>query len=292
MSSESDSTPDVARPLVGVLGCGLMGSGIAQVSAAAGCRTVVREVDQARLDAGLARIRRFLDEGVGRGKVTEDARAATLDRISGATRVDALAGCDLVIEAIVEDLPAKAAAYEAVEPVLGQRAILASNTSSIGITELAMRTRRPDRFGGLHFFNPVPLMKLVEISRGLTTSDATVEAQRQFARLLGKEPVLAPDQPGFIVNRLLMPYLLNAARGFEQGLASREDIDKAMVLGCGHPMGPLALIDFIGVDTVCAIASIMYAELHDPALAPPPLLKRMALAGRLGRKSGEGFYRY
>ena len=278
--------------MVGVLGCGLMGSGIAQVAAAAGCRTVVVEVDEARLDAGLSRIRRFLDDGVAKAKLAADARDATLDRISGTTRVDALAGCDLVIEAIVEDLPAKAAAYAAVEPVLGERAILASNTSSIGITELAMRTRRPDRFGGLHFFNPVPLMSLVEITRGLTTSDATFEALREFARLVGKEPVLAPDQPGFIVNRLLMPYLLHAARCFEQGLASREDIDKAMVLGCGHPMGPLALIDFIGADTTCAIANVMYGELREPAFAAPTLLKRMVLAVKLCRKSGEGFYRY
>jgi 3-hydroxybutyryl-CoA dehydrogenase len=277
---------------VGVLGCGLMGSGIAQVSAAAGCRTIVREVDRRRLDDGLARIRRFLDDGVAKGKATAEARDATLDRIAGTTGVEEFATCDLVIEAVTEEVEAKAAVYQAVEPVLAERAILASNTSSIGITELAMRTRRPDRFGGLHFFNPVPLMKLVEITRGLTTSEATFAALVDFARVLGKEPVIAPDQPGFIVNRLLMPYLLNAVRCLEQGLASRDDIDKAMALGCGHPMGPLALVDFIGVDTTYAIANIMFDEFRDPGLAAPPLLKRMVLAGRLGRKSGEGFYRY
>jgi 3-hydroxybutyryl-CoA dehydrogenase len=282
----------MAFPVVGVLGCGLMGSGIAQVAAAAGCRTIVREVDQTRLDAGISRIRRFLNQSVARAAITAEAREATLGRLSGTTTLDPFSECDLVVEAIVEDLAAKAGVYAAVEPMLSERAILASNTSSIGITELAMRTRRPDRFGGLHFFNPVPLMKLVEITRGLTTSDETFEALLAFGRLVGKEPVVAPDQPGFIVNRLLMPYLLNAARCFEQGLATREDIDKAMVLGCSHPMGPLALIDFIGVDTTCAIAGIMYGELRDPALAAPPLLKRMVLAGKLGRKSGEGFYRY
>ena len=277
---------------VGVLGCGLMGSGIAQVSAAAGCRTIVREIDPRRLDAGLARIRRFLDDGVAKGKATADARDATLGRITGTTGVDEFAACDLVIEAVSEDLAAKAAVYQAVEPALAERAILASNTSSIGITELAMRTRRPDRFGGLHFFNPVPLMKLVEITRGLTTSEATFGALVDFARAVGKEPVIAPDQPGFIVNRLLIPYLLNAVRCLEQGLATREDIDKAMALGCGHPMGPLALVDFIGADTTYAIANIMFDEFRDPAFAAPPLLKRMVLAGKLGRKSGEGFYRY
>ena len=277
---------------VGVLGCGLMGSGIAQVSAAAGCRTIVREIDQRRLDAGLARIRRFLDDGVAKGKATADARVATLGRISGTTGVDEFAACDLVIEAVSEDVAAKVAVYHAVEPALAERAILASNTSSIGITELAMRTRRPDRFGGLHFFNPVPLMKLVEITRGLPTSEATFGALVDFARAVGKEPVIAPDQPGFIVNRLLIPYLLDAVRCLEQGLATREGIDKAMALGCGHPMGPLALVDFIGADTTYAIANIMFDEFRDPAFAAPPLLKRMVLAGKLGRKSGEGFYRY
>jgi 3-hydroxybutyryl-CoA dehydrogenase len=282
----------MAIQTVGVLGCGLMGAGIAQVSAAAGFRTVVREVDQARLDAGLTRIRHFLERGVAKGKVTPEARDATLSRIAGTTTVDDLAGCDLVIEAIVEDLEQKAAVYRAVDSVLSDRALLASNTSSVCITELAMRTRRPDRFAGLHFFNPVPLMKLVEVTRALTTSDETFEALLGFGRSVGKEPVVAPDQPGFIVNRLLIPYLLDAIRCLDRGLATREDIDKAMALGCGHPMGPLALVDFIGLDTTCSIANIMFDEFKEPAFAAPPLLKRMVLAGKLGRKSGEGFYRY
>ena len=277
---------------VGVLGCGLMGAGIAQVSAAAGHPTIVREVDRGRLDVGLARIRQFLQDGVTKGKVTTEARDATLGRITGTTTVDDLGGCDLVIEAIVEDLEEKAAVYRAIDDVIGDRAILASNTSSLCITELAARTRRPDRFGGLHFFNPVPLMKLVEITRALTTSDETFEALMGFARAVAKEPVEAPDQPGFIVNRLLIPYLLDAIRCLERGLATRDDIDKAMALGCGHPMGPLALVDFIGLDTTYAIATIMFDEFKDPAFAAPPRLKRMVLAGKLGRKSGEGFYRY
>ncbi len=277
---------------VGVLGCGLMGSGIAHVSAAAGYRTIVREVDASRLNDGLQRIARFMDDGVARGKMTAEARDATMRRITGTTNVEDFAACDLVIEAVVEDLAEKAAAFRTIEPVLDERAILTSNTSSVCITELAVRTGRPDRFAGLHFFNPVPLMKLVEITRGLATSDDAFEQVVGFARSLGKEPVIAPDRPGFIVNRLLMPYLLNAVRCFEQGLATRDDIDKAMALGCGHPLGPLALIDFIGLDTVSAIAAIMFDEFKDPALAAPPLLRRMVLAGRLGRKSGEGFYRY
>ncbi len=275
-----------------MLGCGLMGSGITQVAAQAGFRAIVREVDQTRLEAGLARIARFLADGVAKGKVTAEDRDAAWSRIIGTTRVEDLAGCDLVIEAVVENLDEKAAAYREVEAVLGPRAILASNTSSVPITALAIRTRRPDRFGGLHFFNPVPLMRLVEITRALTTSDETFEALMAFGRAVGKEPVVAPDQPGFIVNRLLIPYLLDAIRCLERGVASRDDIDKAMTLGCGHPMGPLALADFIGLDTTCAIANIMYEEFRDPALAAPPLLKRLVLAGRLGRKSGEGFYRY
>jgi 3-hydroxybutyryl-CoA dehydrogenase len=278
--------------VVGVLGCGVMGAGITHVSAAAGYRTVVREVDQRRLDDGLRRIERFLDDGVAKGKMTREVRDATSGRITGTTDVAEFGSCDLVIEAIVEDLAEKVKVYQEVDRSLADRAILASNTSSLCITELAVRTRRPDRFGGLHFFNPVPLMRLVEITRGLTTSDETFEALVAFARAVGKETVIAPDRPGFIVNRLLMPYLLNAVRGFEQGLGTREDIDKAMVLGCGHPMGPLALVDVIGLDTTASIAAIMFEESKDPALAPPPLLKRMVLAGKLGRKSGEGFYRY
>jgi 3-hydroxybutyryl-CoA dehydrogenase len=277
---------------VGVLGCGLMGSGIAQVSAAAGYRTVVREVDEAFLQKGLGRIRKFLDDGVAKGKVTAEAREATMGNLSGTTAMSALADCDLVIEAIVENLEDKRSTYAALEAVVGERTIVLSNTSSLCITELAAATRRPDRFGGLHFFNPVPLMKLVEVIRALTTSDDTYRQAFAFAQSLGKEPITAPDRPGFIVNRLLVPYLLDAIRAYENGLGTLEDIDKGMKLGCGYPMGPFTLLDFVGLDTTYYIANIMFEEFREPAYAPPPLLKRMVLAGRLGRKSGQGFYTY
>jgi 3-hydroxybutyryl-CoA dehydrogenase len=277
---------------VGVLGCGLMGSGIAQVSAAAGYKTIVREVEESLLQRGLARITTFLNDGVAKGKVPAETRDTTLANLSGTTTFDALAGCDLVIEAITENLEAKRATYAAVERVVKDHTIILSNTSSLCITELAATTRRPDRFGGLHFFNPVPLMKLVEVIRALTTSDATYETAFAFARSLGKEPITAPDRPGFIVNRLLVPYLLDAVRAYENGLGSFEDIDRGMKLGCGYPMGPFTLLDFVGLDTTYFIANIMFEEFREPAYAPPPLLKRMVLAGYLGRKSGRGFYTY
>jgi 3-hydroxybutyryl-CoA dehydrogenase len=277
---------------VGVLGCGLMGSGIAQVCAASGYRTIVKEVDQDFLDKGLARIRKFLDDGVAKGKVTADSRDATLGNLSGTVAFDEMAGCDLVVEAIVENLDAKRSAYAGLESVVGSHAMFLSNTSSLCITELAASTKRPDRFAGLHFFNPVPLMKLAEVIRGLTTSDETYATVMKFAQSLGKEPITAPDRPGFIVNRLLVPYLLDAIRAYENGLGTLEDIDKGMNLGCGHPMGPFKLLDFVGLDTTYYIANIMFEEFREPAYAPPPLLKRMVLAGRLGRKSGRGFYSY
>jgi 3-hydroxybutyryl-CoA dehydrogenase len=277
---------------VGVLGCGLMGAGIAQVCAQSGYRTVVREVDQAVLDKGLGRVRRFLDEGVQKGKVTPEMRDSTLANLSGTTAVDALAGCDLVIEAIVENLEAKRQAYAAVEGVVGDPTLIVSNTSSLCITELAASTTRPDRFGGLHFFNPVPLMKLVEVIRGLSTTEPTYLALFAFAQSLGKEPITAPDRPGFIVNRLLVPYLLDAIRAYENGLGTLDDIDKGMKLGCGYPMGPFTLLDFVGLDTTYYIANIMFEEFREPAYAPPPLLKRMVLAGRVGKKVGKGFYDY
>ena len=277
---------------VGVLGCGLMGSGIAQVAAQAGYTTVVREVEQGLLDRGMGRIRKFLDGGVEKGKVTAEARAQTLANLTGTTTVDDLKACDLVIEAIIEHLDEKARVYEAVERVVGDHALIVSNTSSLCITELAAKTRRPDRFGGLHFFNPVPIMKLVEVVRALTTSDETYQALVAFAQSLGKEPITAPDKPGFIVNRLLVPYLLDAIRSYERGLGTIEDIDNGMKLGCGYPMGPFTLVDFVGLDTTYYIANIMFEEYREPAYAPPPLLKRMVLAGRLGRKSGRGFYTY
>jgi 3-hydroxybutyryl-CoA dehydrogenase len=277
---------------VGVLGCGLMGAGIAQVAAQAGFRTIVREVNQELLDKGLARIRRFLDDGVAKGKVAAEARDAALGRLSGTTAFDDLAPCDIVVEAVVENLDEKKRAYAALEAVIGPHAIIASNTSSLCITELAAATRRPDRFVGLHFFNPVPIMKLVEVIRGLTTSEETYQQALAFGQALGKQPITAPDRPGFIVNRLLVPYLLAAVRAYENGLGTLEDIDKGMTLGCGHPMGPFTLLDFVGIDTTYYIANIMFDEFREPAYAPPPLLKRMVLAGRLGRKTGQGFYSY
>jgi 3-hydroxybutyryl-CoA dehydrogenase len=252
----------------------------------------VREVDERLLDQGLTRIRQFLDAGVAKGKLTEDSRNATLANITGTTSFDAFHDCDVVIEAIVENVQAKQLAYSALEQAIPSHAILLSNTSSICITELAAATMRPERFAGLHFFNPVPLMKLVEVIRGLTTSDETYQTVFAFAASLGKEPITAPDRPGFIVNRLLVPYLLDAIRAYENGLGTLEDIDKGMKLGCGYPMGPFTLLDFVGLDTTYYIANIMYEEFREPAYAPPPLLKRMVMAGRLGRKAGHGFYKY
>ena len=277
---------------VGVLGCGLMGSGIAQVSAGAGYETIVREVNDAALEAGLARVRKFLADGVAKGKVTEEAQNKTLGNLTGTTNAADLKDCDIVIEAIVENLDEKRAIYEAVEAVVRPSTIIASNTSSLCITELAAATKRPDRFGGLHFFNPVPLMKLVEVIRALTTSEETGQALTAFAASLGKEPIAAPDRPGFIVNRLLVPYLLDAIREYERGLGTIEDIDKGMKLGCGYPMGPFTLLDFVGLDTTYYIANIMFEEFREPRFAPPPLLKRMVLAGHHGRKTKRGFYTY
>jgi 3-hydroxybutyryl-CoA dehydrogenase len=269
-----------------------MGAGIAQACAQAGYQTIVREVEEPLLKKGLARIDKFLTDGVARGKVTPEARAATLGNLVGTTRFEDLAPCDIVIEAIVENVDVKRAAYAALEPSLRETAIICSNTSSLCITELAAATRRPDRFAGLHFFNPVPLMKLAEVIRGLPTSDQTYQAVFAFVQSLGKDPITAPDRPGFIVNRLLVPYLLAAVRAYEQGLGTLEDIDKGMKLGCGHPMGPFELLDFVGLDTTYYIANIMFEEFKEPAYAAPPLLRRMVLAGRLGKKSGQGFYQY
>jgi 3-hydroxybutyryl-CoA dehydrogenase len=277
---------------VGVVGCGLMGSGIAQVAAGAGYKTIVREVNEGALQAGLGRIRKFLADGVSKGKVTEGAQAATLAHLTGTTSIEAFKDCDIVIEAIVESLDEKRAIYQAVEAVVRPDAIIVSNTSSLCITELAAATKRPDRFGGLHFFNPVPLMKLVEVIPALTTSAETTQALTSFATSLGKEPIAAPDRPGFIVNRLLVPYLLDAIREYERGLGTIEDIDKGMKLGCGHPMGPFTLLDFVGLDTTYYIANIMFEEFREPRFAPPPLLKRMVLAGYHGRKTKRGFYTY
>ena len=277
---------------VGVLGCGLMGAGIAQVSAAAGFRTVVLEVNERVLAQGLARIEKFLAAGVAKGKMTAEEQAAILGHLSGTTQYADLSACDLVIEAIVENVDAKRQAYAQVEAVVGAHCLLASNTSSLCVTELAAATARPDRFGGLHFFNPVPLMKLVEVIRALSTSQATFDALFGFAQALGKEPVTAPDRGGFIVNRLLVPYLLDAIRCLDGGVGTVEDIDQSMALGCGHPMGPFTLLDFVGLDTIYFIANILFDEFREARFAPPPLLRRMVLAGYLGKKSGRGFYTY
>jgi len=277
---------------VGVVGCGLMGSGIVQVSAQAGIETIVREVDQPTLDKGLARIRKFLEDGVAKGKVTAEEKDRVLGSIKGTTKLEDLAPCELVVEAVVENIAAKREVFSILDKALKPEAVLASNTSSLSITEIAAATARPERVLGLHFFNPVPLMKLVEIIRALPTSDATFERARGFVGQIGKTAVVCKDTPGFVVNRLLVPYLLDAVRLLESGVASREDIDNGMKLGCGYPMGPLTLLDFVGLDTTYYIANIMFEEFRQPQFAPPPLLKRMVLAGYMGRKSGRGFYEY
>jgi 3-hydroxybutyryl-CoA dehydrogenase len=277
---------------VGVLGGGLMGSGIAEVCARAGYDTVVREVSDDLAAKGRSRIESSLGKAVDRGKLPGTDRDAALARISTTTRLEDLEACDLVIEAVVEDLALKRETFAALDRICADSAIFCSNTSSLTITELSAATRRPDRFAGLHFFNPVPVMKLVEVVRTIATSEETVETVFEFAKSLGKEPIRARDNSGFVVNRLLVPYLLDAVRALEEGVGSREDIDRGMELGCGHPMGPLKLLDFVGLDTTYSIAEIMFNEYREKRFAPPPLLKRMVLAGRYGRKSGRGFYEY
>jgi 3-hydroxybutyryl-CoA dehydrogenase len=277
---------------VGVLGCGLMGAGIAEVCAKAGLATSVREVDQGFLDRGMMRIQKSLDRAVEKGKLEAGDRDATWSKLSGTIEDEDLADCDLIIEAIVENIEEKSRTYAALNEVVKQSALFASNTSSLTITELAAASGRPDRFLGLHFFNPVPVMKLVEVVRTLMTSDSAFDAAFAFARSVGKEPVAANDNSGFIVNRLLVPYLLDAIRALESGVGSVEDIDRGMQLGCGHPMGPFTLLDFVGLDTTYYIANIMFEEYRETRFAPPPLLKKMVLAGRYGRKSGHGFYEY
>ncbi|OLC54675.1 MAG: 3-hydroxybutyryl-CoA dehydrogenase [Acidobacteria bacterium 13_1_40CM_4_69_4] len=277
---------------VGVLGCGLMGSGIAQVAAQSGYPTMVLEVTQKLLDAGLGRIDKFLAGGVARGKVRPEDRQAALSRLTGTTDYGALHDCDMVIEAVVENLAAKREAFSRLESTLKSGAIVASNTSSLSITEMAVSTKRPDRFIGLHFFNPVPLMKLVEVIRTIQTGPGVEEAVLDFAKSLGKVPIRTMDRTGFIVNRLLVPYILDAIRALEEGVGSITDIDQGMKLGCGHPMGPLTLLDLVGIDTTYYIANIMFEEFREARFAPPPLMKRMVLAGFNGRKTGKGFYDY
>jgi 3-hydroxybutyryl-CoA dehydrogenase len=277
---------------VGVVGCGLMGSGIAQVAAAAGFPTVVREVSGEIVEKGLTNIDKNLARLVEKGALDETKKTEIRGRLKGTTALDDLKDCDVVIEAIIEQLPAKRELFRALDGLCPAATIFASNTSSLTITEIATATKRPERFVGLHFFNPVPVMKLVEVVRTIATDPAVYEEMVTFAAKLGKTPVRAHDSTGFIVNRLLVPYLLDAIRALEEGVGSIEDIDNSMKLGCGHPMGPLTLLDFVGLDTTYYIANIMFDEFRERRFASPPLLKRMVLAGWNGRKSGRGFYDY
>lgn len=277
---------------VGVLGCGLMGSGIAQVAAQAGYQTIVREVSDALNEKGKAGITKSLDKFVEKGKLAAADRDATLKRLSFTTKVSDLAGCDIICEAVTEDVDLKNALWKELDGLCGKDTIFASNTSSLTVAAMAAATKRPDRFVGLHFFNPVPLMKLVEVVRTVTTSAATFDRAFAYAKSLGKEPIAAKDNSGFIVNLLLVPYLLDAVRALEHGVGSVPDIDKGMNLGCGYPMGPFILLDFVGLDTTYKIAEIMFNEYREARYAPPPLLKRMVLAGMYGKKSGKGFYDY
>jgi len=277
---------------VGVVGCGLMGSGIAQVCAQSGFLTVVREVSPELVDKGLKGIEKNLARLVEKGTLTEQAKNDTRARLQGATSLQDLQDCDVIVEAIIEQLPAKRELFSALDALCPPQTIFASNTSSLTITEIASATQRPQRFVGLHFFNPVPIMKLVEVVRTIATDPAVYDEMVNFGAKLGKTPVRAHDGGGFIVNRLLVPYLLDAIRALEEGVGSVVDIDNSMKLGCGYPMGPFTLLDFVGLDTTYYISQIMFEEFKEKRFAAPPLLKRMVLAGWLGKKSGRGFYDY
>jgi 3-hydroxybutyryl-CoA dehydrogenase len=277
---------------VGVIGCGLMGSGIVQVAAQAGFRTTVVEASDELLQRGLGRLRTTLEGLVERGKLEAKAKDQALGLVTGATRLEDLAGVDLVVEAMTENQQLKNETFAKLDRICQPATILASNTSSCNVTALAAATKRPGKVLGLHFFNPVPLMKLVEVVRTILTDDEVVKAATEWARAVGKTPVQVKDSTAFIVNRLLVPYLLDAIRVYEQGLASLEDIDQAMKLGCGYPMGPFTLLDLVGLDTTMYVAEVMFDEFREARYAPPPLLKRMVMAGQLGRKTGKGFYTY
>ena len=277
---------------VGVIGCGLMGSGIAEVCARAGYAVVVREISEELLQTGLGLIQRSLSKAVARDKLSQEQADQTTERIQGTLDLADFANCDLVIEAAVENMDLKKEVFVQLDQILPPHAILASNTSSLCITEMASVTHRGDRILGIHFFNPVPVMPLIEFVRTILTSDETMAIAHEFGASLGKTMVTAKDTPGFIVNRLLIPYLLQAVQVYEDGLATREDIDAAIKFGLNHPMGPLTLLDLVGLDTTLFIADAMYDEYKDPRYAAPPLLRRMVLAGHLGRKSGKGFYDY
>jgi 3-hydroxybutyryl-CoA dehydrogenase len=279
---------------VGVLGCGLMGSGIAQTAASAGFETIVREVSDDLIQKGFAGIEKSLARFAEKGTITADAQREIRGRLSGTTSFNDLADCDIIIEAIIENLDAKRDTYRQLDEICKPETVFASNTSSISITEMMTATSpsRQQRFIGMHFFNPVPIMKLVEVVRTILTDEAVYEEAVEFGKRLGKVPVRAGDKTGFIVNRLLVPYMLDAVRALEEGVGSIVDIDNAMKLGCGYPMGPFTLGDFVGLDTTYYIAEIMFNEFREKRFAPPPLLKRMVLAGLYGRKTGRGFYDY
>jgi 3-hydroxybutyryl-CoA dehydrogenase len=276
---------------VGVLGCGLMGSGIAQTCATAGFDTTVLEVEQKFLDKGFAGIEKSLAKFAEKGTLKETPQAVRA-RLKGTTNDKDLADCNIIIEAVIENVDEKKKMYAGLDGIVKRDAIFASNTSSISITELASSTKRPERFVGLHFFNPVPMMKLVEVARTIATAPEVYEAAYEFGKKLGKVPVRTSDKTGFVVNRLLVPYLLDAIRAYEEGVGSIEDIDNAMKLGCGYPMGPFTLLDFVGLDTTYYITHVMYDEFKERRFASPPLLKRLVMAGWFGRKTGKGFYDY
>ena len=277
---------------VGILGSGAMGSGIAQVTAMAGYLTVVREPREDLLGIGIARIQKGLEKAVERGKLEPASKDKALNWLTGTISLEEMKDCQLIIEALPEDLDLKKEHFQELDVLCPPPTILASNTSSLTITELAACTKRPGQVIGLHFFNPAPVMELVEIVKTSLTTRATLDSVQAFVRSLGKTSILAKDRPGFVVNRLLVPYLLDAIRSLEDGLASTEEIDKGMRLGCGHPMGPLALSDFIGLDILLHIGETMFGEYRERRFAPPPLLRRMVIAGWLGKKSGRGFYDY
>ena len=277
---------------VGVVGCGLMGSGIAETAAKAGFPVVVREVNDELLQKGRSRIEASLSRAVEKGKAAPQDKAAALGRITGTTQLSDLSDCDLVIEAVIENMEEKKKLFKELDGRAKPSALFASNTSSLPITDMAAVTKRGANFVGLHFFNPVPVMKLVEVVKTVVTSEEAFQAAKTFAEKLGKIVVVAKDSPGFVVNLLLIPYLLDAVRALERGVASREDIDNGMVLGCGHPMGPLTLLDFVGIDTTYYIAEIMFDEFKDDHYAAPPLMRRLVTAGFWGKKTGRGIYEY
>jgi 3-hydroxybutyryl-CoA dehydrogenase len=277
---------------VGVVGCGLMGAGIVEVAARSGYDIVVREVNDELLRGGLSRVEKSMRRGVDRGKLAAADMDAARARIRGTTALGDLGDADLVVEAIIEQMEPKKAVFRELDALCPPRTLFASNTSSLSITEMASVTKRPERFVGLHFFNPVPVMKLVELIRGFQTSEETMTAARAFAESVGKTVVVCKDSPGFIVNLLLVPYLLDAVRALELGISTKEDIDTAVQLGLAHPMGPLTLLDYVGIDTTYYIAEAMFEEFKDPRFAAPPLLRKMVLAGFHGRKTGRGFYDY